>query len=167
MFSISFGNISKILNCLLYIFKNIMTLSIHKLHSKFKACFIYKLEYTFVSNYHTFRKHVFTVLFFFILLILGIYGTTKVKDGLDLTDVVPKGTTEYSFLETQSKYFGFYNIYLVTKGGFDYPNNQNLLYEYHRAFQSVGNIIKREDGSMPTFWLSQFRQWLQGLQKEN
>ncbi|KAJ8316305.1 hypothetical protein KUTeg_006319 [Tegillarca granosa] len=108
---------------------------------------------------------VFTVLFFFILLILGIYGTTKVKDGLDLTDVVPKGTTEYSFLETQSKYFGFYNIYLVTKGGFDYPNNQNLLYEYHRAFQSVGNIIKREDGSMPTFWLSQFRQWLQELQK--
>ena len=37
------------------------------------------------------------------------------KEGLDLTDVVPKNTNEYRFLEAQSKYFGFYNFYAVTK----------------------------------------------------
>ncbi|XP_069128023.1 protein patched homolog 1-like [Argopecten irradians] len=107
---------------------------------------------------------VFTVLSFVIVLLVSIYGITKVKDGLDLTDIVPKGTNEYKFLDAQSDYFGFYNIYLVTKGDFDYPNNQPLLLEYHKSFQSVGKIIKREDGSLPNFWLIMFRQWLEELQ---
>lgn len=50
-----------------------------------------------------------------VLLFIGIYGTAQVKDGLDLTDVVPKDTNEYKFLKAQSKYFGFYNVYMVTK----------------------------------------------------
>jgi hypothetical protein len=35
-----------------------------------------------------------------------LYGTAQVKDGLDLTDVVPKDTNEYKFLQAESKYFG-------------------------------------------------------------
>ena len=58
---------------------------------------------------------VFASIFFMVILIIGSWGTAQVKDGLDLTDVVPRGTPEYEFLEKQSKYFGFYNIYLVTK----------------------------------------------------
>ena len=49
------------------------------------------------------------------LLGFGVFGTVKVKDGLDLTDIVPRDTNEFNFLASQSKYFGFYNMYAVTK----------------------------------------------------
>ena len=52
----------------------------------------------------------------------------------------------------------------VRQGDLDYPRNQKLLYEYHQAFQRVERISKREDGSLPTFWLQIFRDWLQQLQ---
>jgi len=42
-------------------------------------------------------------------------GIIRIKDGLDLTDVVPRFTEEYNFLEAQSKYFGFYNFFAVTQ----------------------------------------------------
>lgn len=108
---------------------------------------------------------VFTIIGFLVLLFIGIYGTAQVKDGLDLTDVVPKDSNEYNFLQAQSKYFGFYNVYMVTKDGFDYPNNQQLLRDYHRAFQPVDNIVKRQDNSMPDFWLDMFRDWLKDVQQ--
>ena len=37
------------------------------------------------------------------------------KDGLDLTDIVPRDTDEFDFLEAQSKYFGFYSINMITQ----------------------------------------------------
>ena len=46
---------------------------------------------------------------------MGIWGTAQVQDGLDLTDLVPRDTKEFKFLEAQSKYFGFYNIFAVTQ----------------------------------------------------
>lgn len=52
---------------------------------------------------------------FLVFLILGAWGTAQVKDGLDLTDLVPRETAEFQFLEAQSKYFGFYSINAVTK----------------------------------------------------
>ncbi|XP_041359146.1 protein patched homolog 1-like isoform X2 [Gigantopelta aegis] len=108
---------------------------------------------------------VFVVVFFFIFLIMGIWGTAQVKDGLDLTDLVPRDTKEFKFLEAQSKYFGFYNIFAVTQGNFDYPNNQKLMYDYHNAFDRVKKIIRGENGELPTFWLELFRQWLSDLQR--
>ena len=104
---------------------------------------------------------VFASIFFLVILIISAWGTAQVKDGLDLTDLVPRDTSEYNFLERQSKYFGYYNIYIVTKE-FDYPNNQRLLREFHHAFQSVDKIIRRKDGSLTTFWLDEFRAWLVG-----
>lgn len=104
---------------------------------------------------------VFTSIFFLVFLIIGIWGTAQVKDGLDLTDVVPRGSSEYKFLENESKYFGFYNIYIVTKD-FDYPNNQRLLREFYHAFQNVDKILRNNDGTLPTFWLDAFRTWLIG-----
>ncbi|XP_048757819.2 protein patched homolog 1-like isoform X2 [Ostrea edulis] len=125
---------------------------------------------TFATNvYSPFIKKayvkVFSILGFIILLCVSIYGIVHVKNGLDLTEIVPKHTPEHNFLTAQSKYFGFYNIYLVTKSGVDYPNNQRLITQYHRSFQSMDKIIKREDGSLPNFWLDLFRQWLQDLQR--
>jgi len=62
-----------------------------------------------------------------------------VRDGLDLTDVVPRNSTEHQFVTAQMKYFSIYPMYLVTKEDFDYPNKQKLLYEYHEAFKSVSD----------------------------
>jgi patched 1 protein len=56
-------------------------------------------------------------------------------------------------------------MYAVTQGNFEYPNNQRLLYEYHDAFTRVSTIIKNDDGGLPEFWLSLFRDWLIGLQR--
>jgi len=47
---------------------------------------------------------------------------------------------------------------------FDYTSadNQKLLYDYHKAFLKIDSIIKKEDGSLPNFWLQEFRWWLLG-----
>lgn len=97
-----------------------------------------------------------------VLLIVGIFGLVRVEDGLDITDIVPKNTNEYRFLDAQSKYFGFYNMYLVTQGDFDYANNQEMLYQYHQSFQPIKRIIKKEGETLPKFWLHMFRDWLLG-----
>ena len=68
---------------------------------------------------------------------MAIFGCFQVKDGLDLTDVVPKGTKISDFLEIRYKYFSFYDIVIVTKSGYDYPNGQEKLYQLHSAFEKV------------------------------
>ncbi|CAI9725752.1 protein patched homolog 1-like [Octopus vulgaris] len=132
-------------------------------------CFNFSLANIVKNHYGPFLQKtptkVFTIVVFLIITLIGIYGITLVEDGLELTDIVPHGTAEYNFLEAKSKYFGFYNFFAVTKNNFDYAHNQKLLYSYHKAFQQVNHIIKREDGSLPTFWLQLFREWLHDLQK--
>lgn len=102
---------------------------------------------------------------FIVVLTASVWGMSKVKNGLNLTDIVPHQTSEYGFLAAHDKYFGFYNMFAVTQGNFEYPNNQRLLYEYHDAFTRVSTIIKNDDGGLPEFWLSLFRDWLIGLQR--
>ena len=53
-------------------------------------------------------------------------------------------------------------LFFQFQGDYDYANNQELLMSYHKSFKKVKNIMKREDGSLPTFWLISFRRWLQG-----
>lgn len=95
----------------------------------------------------------------------GLYGAFKLQDGLELTDLVPKNTDEYKFLHAQEKLFGFYSMFAVTRGDFEYPTNQKLLHEYHEAFVRVSHMIKNDNGGLPEFWLSMFRDWLIELQK--
>ena len=96
------------------------------------------------------------------LLGVGIYGVTQIEDGLEITDIVPRGTPEEDFLETQMKYFSFYNMYGVTQEDFDYANRQRLLHAYHSEFRNIMQVIRDPDGSLPTFWLIAFRDWLLG-----
>lgn len=91
-----------------------------------------------------------------------MWGIYRVKDGIDLTDFVPKGTNEYEFLSQRTKYFGLFNMYAVTKGNFKYPTNQRLMYDYHEAFTRIEKI-KHENGEPPEFWLTMFRDWLLGM----
>uniref|UniRef100_A0A4W3IFK5 Patched 1 n=1 Tax=Callorhinchus milii TaxID=7868 RepID=A0A4W3IFK5_CALMI len=105
------------------------------------------------------------VIFLFLgLLGVSLYGTTTVRDGLDLTDIVPRDTREYDFIAAQFKYFSFYNMYIVTKQEVDYPNSQRLLYYLHKSFSDVKFILLEENGDLPRMWLHYFHDWLRGLQ---
>jgi patched 1 len=104
------------------------------------------------------------LLTFVLLFFSSTYATLKLQDGFELTDLIPRNTSEYNFISAQSKLFGFYNIYAVTQGNFEYPQNQKILREYHESFIRVPYIIKNDNGGLPDFWLNQFRDWLRTLQ---
>uniref|UniRef100_A0A6I8PTB0 Patched 1 n=1 Tax=Ornithorhynchus anatinus TaxID=9258 RepID=A0A6I8PTB0_ORNAN len=97
------------------------------------------------------------------LLGVSLYGTTRVRDGLDLTDIVPRGTGEHDFVAAQFRYFSFYNAYVVTRAA-DYPRVQPLLYRLHDTFRRVKYVMLQPDRTLPKMWLHYFRDWLQGLQ---
>lgn len=102
------------------------------------------------------------MIFFLGLLGLSLYGTTMVHDGLYLTDVVPRDTKEYKFIDAQFKYFSSYNMYLVTMEGFDYTRSQNLLFQLHDAFSGVKYVVKDSSNKLPNMWLHFFQEWLKG-----
>ncbi|XP_068196450.1 protein patched homolog 1 [Antennarius striatus] len=104
------------------------------------------------------------VVLFLGLLGLSLYGTTMVHDGLYLTDIVPRDTKEYDFIDAQFKYFSFYNMHLVTMDGFDYARSQRLLIQLHNAFNSVRYVVRDSDNRLPRMWLHYFQDWLRGLQ---
>ncbi|XP_027765344.1 protein patched homolog 1-like, partial [Empidonax traillii] len=109
-------------------------------------------------------KAKIVVIFLFLgLLGLSLYGTTQARDGLNLTDIVPRETQDYDFIAAQFKYFSFYNIYIVTqKADYPSPHVQHLLYELHKSFSNVTYILLEEDKQLPKMWLHYFRDWLQG-----
>lgn len=131
----------------------------------FKLSINYLVRIYFVPLLQRKPIKALVLVIFLSLLVVSILGCIKVNDGLDLTDIVPRDTNEHRFLDFQRKYFSFFYMYAVTKGNFDYPNNQKLLYEYHQSFTRVGAIIKNDDGGLPQFWLSMFRDWLLTLQE--
>ncbi|CAB1326209.1 unnamed protein product [Coregonus sp. 'balchen'] len=110
------------------------------------------------------ESKVVVVVLFVTLLGLSLYGTTMVHDGLYLTDIVPRDTKEYDFINAQFKYFSFYNMYLVTMDGFDYPRSQHLLIQLHNSFTSVKYVVRDSDQQLPRMWLHYFQDWLRGLQ---
>ena len=93
------------------------------------------------------------------------WGINRLEDGLALTDLVPQNTSVWRFLDAEDRYFGFYNMDAVTRGNFEYPQNQQLLHDYHAAFVRVASIIKDDNGGLPDFWLGLFRNWLLRLQE--
>lgn len=123
--------------------------------------FAYKYYATFITQGSI---KFFGMLIFAGLMGYSLFNAMKLQDGLDLFDLVPKNTNEYKFLNVQSKMFSFYSMFAVTQGDFEYPTNQKLLYEYHEAFVRVPQVIKNDNGGLPDFWLSMFRDWLINLQ---
>ena len=95
----------------------------------------------------------FAILTSIVLTAIGLWAVcwSGVTDGLALSDIVPKNTSVYSFLDAQHKYFGYYNMYVVTQGHFEYPQNQKIIYDYQNAFVRVPNLIKDDDGGLPEF----------------
>ena len=107
---------------------------------------------------------VITLLAVTCLIGASVLGINRLEDGLDLSDMVPRNTSVWRFLEAEDEYFGFYNMHAITQGNFEYPENQAILYKYHDSFVRVANIIKDDNGGLPEFWLSLFRTWLLRLQ---
>lgn len=107
---------------------------------------------------------VVVIVLFLCLLGVSLYGTTQVRDGLELTDIVPRDTSEYDFIGAQFKFFSFYNMYVVTQRA-DYAHQQPLLHQLHQRFQSVRYVLKEDNGQLPFMWLHYFREWLQGKEK--
>lgn len=134
-----------------------------------KDCFSFSIS-KFAGKYYApflARSSVKVSAMFLLCGVLGVslFAALKLQDGLDLTDLAPKNTNEHKFLNVQGKLFGFYNMFAVTQGDFEYPTNQKLLYDYYEAFVRVPNVIKNDDGGLEGFWLSYFRDWLKNLQK--
>ncbi|KAG7203232.1 hypothetical protein KM043_010333 [Ampulex compressa] len=131
-------------------------------------CLSFSLTQLAARHYAPFVTRPATKVFGMMILVAVLAGsvwqTMRVSDGLELTDLVPQNSNEHAFLAAQAKHFGFYNMYAVTGRDFEYPNNQKLLYEYHDAFMRIKNVIKNDNGGLPEFWLSLFRDWLKGLQ---
>eukprot|EP00063_Salmo_salar_P051682 XP_014026517.1 PREDICTED: protein patched homolog 1 isoform X1 [Salmo salar] len=106
---------------------------------------------------------VVVILLFLVLLGVSLYGTTRVRDGLELTDIVPRETSEYDFIGAQFKFFSFYNMYVVTQRA-EYSQAQPLLYQLHFRFNTIRYVLREDNGQLPLMWLHYFRDWLQGLQ---
>ena len=105
------------------------------------------------------------IVLFLCLLAVSLYGTTCVRDGLELTDIVPRETSEYDFIGAQFKYFSFYNMYVVTKRA-EYPHIQPLLHQLHQRFHTVRYVLKEDNGELPRMWLHYFSDWLQGRETQ-
>lgn len=109
----------------------------------------------------SFCLQVVVIAVFLCLLGVSLYGTTQVRDGLELTDIVPRETSEYDFIGAQFKFFSFYNMYVVTQRA-EYAHNQPLLHQLHQRFHTVRYVLKEDNGQLPAMWLDYFRDWLQG-----
>ncbi|OQV16996.1 Protein patched [Hypsibius exemplaris] len=112
-----------------------------------------------VSSY----AKLFVMLAFALVLGGSTWGMTKVEEGLDMTEFIPKDTPEHRYLEVSSKSFAWYSMSAVTKGGFEYQNHQQLLHDFHHAFQRIDQVVKDEKGGLPSYWLGRMREWLSEL----
>lgn len=115
-----------------------------------------------ISNY---IAQVIIFLTKFALLIAIVTQIHTVKYGLQIQDIVARNTQEYESFKIQERFFPVYNIFLITKGNFDYPANQQLLHEFYRRVEQVEGIIGVEDTDRSKFWLVYFRDWLLELQE--
>lgn len=84
------------------------------------------------------------------------------EDGLEIDDVVPQNSREAAFLGSQKKYFSYYNMYIVSQEGMDYPFKQQQLYNLHREVGQLKKVVRNSDGTEGAFWLEVFRDWLLG-----
>lgn len=101
------------------------------------------------------------------LLVASMFQITNVKYGLQLKDIISRETPEYEAFLIQENNFPVYNVHAITKGNFDYPNNQRLLYQFYEALKRMdGILLDDDDSTTPKFWLIAFRDWLLMLQQK-
>uniref|UniRef100_A0A915HN68 SSD domain-containing protein n=1 Tax=Romanomermis culicivorax TaxID=13658 RepID=A0A915HN68_ROMCU len=100
-----------------------------------------------------------------ILLASGLVGCSRIVLGLELTDVIPRGTAAYAFLDARERFFSFYPFNGIIKGPIDLPSKQALIYEYREKLGDVKYVVKQDGKVQEQFWLDLMRVWLQQLQQ--
>uniref|UniRef100_A0A7M5VCP8 SSD domain-containing protein n=2 Tax=Clytia hemisphaerica TaxID=252671 RepID=A0A7M5VCP8_9CNID len=135
--------------------------------------FFFKLSLTYFAQHYygpflvkTSTK-IISMIVCLALLIISLVGVMQVEKGLDLSDMVPKQTTEYQYFSERQKYFSYYKVFVVIANNtdgtrFDYANNQQLVYDLHRKLYNVGKMVKTPN----RFWLDVFSSWLREWQTE-
>jgi hypothetical protein len=125
----------------------------------------------FVSKYYSpFLSNKFVkigvLVFFGLLIILGIVGCAQIRMGLELTDVVPKGTAPYDFMKAREDYFSFYLFNSIIKEDFDYSQHQRLVQDYRDDMGQLKYIVNDQGSLGQTYWLPLFQKWVKDYQKE-
>ena len=113
-----------------------------------------------LQNY--FVKFVVIVFFACVVLPLAVMGCARVKDGLNLLEVVPQGTPEYGFVSASLQHFSYFDTYVVTSE-MDYPGRQIELLQLHEDMLSLRHVVKDESNGGSPFWLKAMIQYYQGL----
>uniref|UniRef100_A0A915JF16 Uncharacterized protein n=1 Tax=Romanomermis culicivorax TaxID=13658 RepID=A0A915JF16_ROMCU len=106
-----------------------------------------------------------------------------------LTDVLPKNTPPYAFLDARQAYFSFYPFNIILKGPLDIANNQHMIRKFHDSIKEIPYIVKSDQnlqqsttgvgdqllfanpsvsqtGSSSQFWLQLMSEWLTDLQSK-
>jgi len=100
------------------------------------------------------------------LIFVLLSQSQRVKFGLQIRDIMLRGTDEYETITLREKFFPVFNVFTITKSGLDFPSNQKLLYEFYERIRNVDAILKDDKDVEPKFWLILFRNWLLELQEE-
>ena len=117
--------------------------------------------------------HIIVLGITLVLVLLSGYYSTKVVDGLDVTEVVPSDAPEYGFAAANAEYFSVRSLTIVH----DYKNDfssaawQKTALDYHREFAKVKWILKSDDQlgndsatvSEP-FWLKKMIEFYENVQ---
>ncbi|GMR37186.1 hypothetical protein PMAYCL1PPCAC_07381 [Pristionchus mayeri] len=95
--------------------------------------------------------------------LIGMYNNTL---GLELSDVLPANTAPAAFIAAREKYFSFYPMFSVIKGGnVNIPRQQQQIEAYRQEMAESRFVIKGDDGKPQEYWLSLIRTWLVSLDK--
>lgn len=112
--------------------------------------FVERVYSPLVQNH--FVKLVVIVFFVCVFLPLGIIGCLRVKDGLNLLEVVPESTPEYGFVNASLNYFSYFDTYVVT-GEMNYPERQPELLQLHDDILGLDHILQDSTSGGSPFWL--------------
>ena len=99
-----------------------------------------------------FVKLLVVVFFCAVVIPLAIMGCFRVKDGLDLLEVVPEDTEEYGFVNASFSYFTYYDMYVVTTE-MNYSGKQVELMMMHDEILPLNHIVKGNGTETSSFWL--------------
>ncbi|KHJ48442.1 patched family protein [Trichuris suis] len=121
-----------------------------------KNCFLPFLDLTSVK--------VLIAAFGVALIAVGVYGVMNLELGLELTDLLPKGTPAYEFVAAREAYFSFFPFSAILKGPLDIPNKQPLIHEYRNRLAAMEYTVKHMGEITERYWLSMMSDWLRTLQ---
>uniref|UniRef100_A0A0N4Z9N8 SSD domain-containing protein n=1 Tax=Parastrongyloides trichosuri TaxID=131310 RepID=A0A0N4Z9N8_PARTI len=98
--------------------------------------------------------------------IVGYVGTLSIKQGLELSDVLPEHTAPAAFLRARDRYFSFYPMSIVIRGeNVDFASKQKLIENLRADVGRLSYVVKNADGQpSEPFWMDLFKNWLNRLQ---